>query len=273
MCQWCVAHGDGKIWYKNAKNYARKMYKVRKEAASSRPEVSPQTQAELIIEEVIEARDAKPEEYPKLKKNVERMLHTVHFGQVLPLQDIKDVMDIAYPIAKMTCACRRRVRGLRDEENFYCMGLGVGMYKWERWPELYRGGVEFMSPEEAKKWLEDMNKLGTVHTVWTFGTPYIGGVCNCEYPVCLGIRNRLDYDIQILVKGEYAAKIDYRKCDGCGACVKRCQFGAAKMEISLDKANIDMFKCFGCGLCETACQKKAVTLVSRSSIPMLRNIW
>ena len=273
MCQWCVAHGEGKIWYKNAKNYARKMYKVRKAQASSKPEVNPQEQAEQIIQEVIEARDLAPDKFPSLKKNVERMLHTFHFGQVVPLQDMKEIIDIAYPIARMTCVCRRRVRALPDEDNFYCAGIGVGMYKWERWPEFYKGGVDFISPEEAKKWLTEINKKGMVHTVWTFGTPYIGGICNCEYPVCLGIRNRLDYDIKILIKSEYVAKMDYGRCNGCGICAQRCQFGAVKMEISLDKANINMMRCFGCGLCETACPKKAISMIVRSSVPMLRNVW
>jgi ferredoxin len=182
-------------------------------------------------------------------------------------------MDIAYPIAKMTCACRRQIRGLSNEKNFFCMGIGVGMFKWERWPETYRGGVEFMGPEEAKQWLGEINKMGMVHTFWTFGTPYIGGICNCEYPVCLGIRNRLDYDIRVLYKGEWVAQIDQDKCAGCGTCLERCQFGAVKYEVSLGKCSVNMMKCFGCGLCQTGCKNDAVNLIDRNTLPVLGEVW
>jgi len=58
-----------------------------------------------------------------------------------------------------------------------------------------------LNVREAKDWLTEINKRGAVHnTFWVFGTPYIGGICNCEYPACLGIRNRLDHNINILMK-------------------------------------------------------------------------
>ncbi|MBC7324464.1 MAG: 4Fe-4S binding protein [Moorella sp. (in: Bacteria)] len=147
------------------------------------------------------------------------------------------------------------------------------MFKWERWPETYRGGVEFLSPQVAKEWLAEVNKKGAVHTFWTFGTPYIGGICNCEYPVCLGIRNRLDYDIKILFKGHYVAVVDYARCTGCGTCVERCQFGAVRLEVSLDRATVNLQKCFGCGLCETACSNGAITMVEREQLPLLADEW
>ncbi|MFZ5632498.1 MAG: ATP-binding protein [Bacillota bacterium] len=274
MCQWCVKHGDGGKWYLNTRNYAQKMYKLRaKEVKRKGAEANPQTMAEDIMAEAIEARVIDPASFPMLKERAEQLSHAVHFGQVITLDEVTAIMDIAYPIAKMTCACRRHVRGLPNEKNFFCMGIGVGMFKWERWPETYRGGVEFLSPGEARQWLKEVNRLGMVHTFWTFGTPYIGGVCNCEYPVCLGIRNRLDHDIRVLIKGEWVAQVDLEKCTGCGACMERCQFGAVKVEISQGKASVNMMKCFGCGLCETGCKNGAVTMLDRNSLPVLREVW
>ncbi len=107
-----------------------------------------------------------------------------------------------------------------------------------------------------------------------FGIPYIGGICNCDYPDCLAIRQRLDYGLQgALLKGHHVAKVNYDECNGCDQCIPRCQFGAIKMEVTTSKANIDMFKCFGCGLCETACPRDAITLVERSSLPALKDVW
>jgi len=189
------------------------------------------------------------------------------------LEEVHDIMDISYPIARMTCRCRRQTRALRDSDNSFCIGIGVGMFKWERWPETYRGGVEFLNVRDAKDWLTEINKRGAVHTFWVFGTPYIGGICNCEYPACLGIRNRLDHNINILMKGHYVAMVDYEKCTGCGTCVERCQFGAARMEVAMDRVAINMRSCFGCGLCATRCPRGAINMVQRMKIPFLENEW
>ncbi len=195
MCEFCVKHGDGGKWYLNAKNYSRKLVGIQREEVQKKgAEFNPQMMAEEIIREAIEARDLNPQIFPEVKKRAEEMSQSVHFGQVVTLEEVQKIMDIAYPIARMTCVCRRNVRGLSNEDNFFCMGIGVGMYRWERWPETYRGGVQFMAPREAKEWLAHVNKMGMVHTFWVFGTPYIGGICNCEYPACIGIRNRIEYD-------------------------------------------------------------------------------
>ncbi len=146
------------------------------------------------------------------------------------------------------------------------------MIKWERWPERYKGGVHFMSPDEAKAWLEKWNKRGMVHVIMTFGGTYIGGICNCDYPDCLAIRNRVDYGIGML-KGHYVAKVNYDICNGCGVCVQRCQFGAIKFEVTTDRTNIDEYKCFGCGLCQTGCPRGAIDMVERASFPALREVW
>lgn len=114
------------------------------------------------MREAIEARTIDPANFPVLKKRAEQLSLVVHFGQVVTLQEVQAIMDIAYPIARMTCACRRHVRGLKDSDNFFCMGLGVGMFKWERCPETYREGVEFLTPQEAKEWLNEVNKKGAV---------------------------------------------------------------------------------------------------------------
>nr|MDO8133382.1 4Fe-4S binding protein [Candidatus Njordarchaeum guaymaensis] len=271
MCDWCVKHGDGKIWYLNAKNYSRKMYKERKAEAKGGSDTDLQRTVLEYLRNAIS--NIGTEQWPSVKKSVEGFLHSTHFGQVVPLQDMEKVLDIAWPIATMTCACRRQARGLSDEENFHCMGIGVGMYKWERWPDTYRGGVNFIPPKEAKDFIQKLNKKGIVHTAWTFGTPYIGGICNCEYECCYGLRGRLDYDLKVLFKGHYVALLDPGKCNGCRLCVSRCQFGAIKYSPSFEKISIDLLKCFGCGLCETGCARKAIHLESRSKFPALANSW
>jgi ferredoxin len=192
---------------------------------------------------------------------------------VVTIEEIHQILDIIYPIALMTCACRRSMRGLPDEENFTCIGMGPGMYKWERWPDTYRGGVHFLTPDEGKEVIDVMNRRGLVHCMYTFGTPYLAGICNCDYPDCGGIRTALDMGVQTLWKGHYVAEVDTGLCDGCAKCVRRCQFDALSFSPSSQKVHIDPLKCFGCGLCRNVCKPNAINLRERARLPAVAEVW
>ena len=277
MCQFCEQYGDGGKWYLNPKNYARRLYKVRKpETEAKGKEADPQAagMGGGVINAIIAARvrgDAAAE--AKLKEDAVKFAYAMHFGQVVTLEETLQILDLAYPIAKMTCACRRVQWGLADARNFTCMGIGPGMYKWERWPETYRGGVEFLSAAEAKEWVMLCDQMGLVHTLDAFGTPYIGGLCQCDYPGCVAIRNRLDYEFKFLVKGEWFAKVNWERCTGCEKCIARCHFRAMGMNVNTRKALVDPLACFGCGLCRSVCAADAITLSDRNLNPRLKDMW
>jgi NAD-dependent dihydropyrimidine dehydrogenase PreA subunit len=278
MCEWCEKYGDGyERWYFNPANYARRLYKIRKEEAEALgAEADPQAAGGMTFvgQDFLEARErGDVATVEQIKQQVEGISWITHFGQVLTLEEALRIVDIMYPIGLMTCACRRSMQGIPDEENFTCMGMGTGMYKWERWPDTYRGGVHFLTPDEAKEVLAKLNKRGLVHTVFTFGTPYLAGLCNCDYPDCAAIRTVVDLGIRVLWKGHYVAKIDPELCNGCASCVHRCQFRALSFSPSKNKAIIDQFQCFGCGLCATECDQDAITLVERANLPALANVW
>ena len=67
--------------------------------------------------------------------------------------------------------------------------------------------------------------------------------------------------------------IDHDKCNGCGICAQRCQYGALKFEVTTEVANIDQFACYGCGLCQTGCPRGAINLISRAKMPALAEVW
>ena len=278
MCVWCDQYAAGyERWYFNPANYARRLYKIRKEAAEALgAEANPQEAGGMAIigREFLEARERNDyEAMERMKREAEQMAWGTHFGQVITLDEALKVTDIIYPISLLTCACRRSIAGLPDEENFTCMGMGPGMYKWERWPDTYRGGVHFLTPDEAKEVLTKLNKRGLVHSIYTFGTPYLAGLCNCDYPDCAGIRTVVDFGVRGLWRGHYVAKVDPELCNGCAACVARCQFRALSFAPTRNKAYIDQLQCFGCGLCATECDQEAITLVERASLPSLANVW
>lgn len=289
MCRMCDWLGDGQIWYLNPKNYAHRMYKKRAAGTkaataqlASADELRAAGEDALPIKNVIhQAAEARAEgdmvSFHRIMKELNEREAKSPGCHVLPLQDAFAALDILQgPVATMMCICRKSYRAeeVSRTEEYSCMGIGTGMLKWERWPERYRGGVEFLSPSQAKEWVEYWDKRGYVHMVMQEGQDFIGGLCNCDYPTCEPIRFRLDYGLDSwLVKAEYVAKVDYKRCNGCGDCIQRCQFGALRFEVALDKANIDPFQCYGCGLCQTRCPRSAIELLPRKKIPALRNVW
>ena len=168
MCDWCEQYGGGyERWYFNPANYARRLYKVRKEEAeASGAEANPQAAGGMSVvgREYMEAQARGDHEtVDRMRREAEQISWRVHFGQVVTKEEIDRIVDMIYPIGLMTCACRRSMRGLPDDENFTCLGMGPGMYKWERWPDTYRGGMNFLTPEEAKHVIDVMNRRGLVH--------------------------------------------------------------------------------------------------------------
>jgi electron transfer flavoprotein alpha subunit len=51
------------------------------------------------------------------------------------------------------------------------------------------------------------------------------------------------------------AKVDIKKCTGCGACVDVCPVNAIRIE---SKKAFVTGKCFGCGACESQCPWGAI---------------
>lgn len=279
MCRMCDWMGDGEIWYKNPKNYANRMYKLREPGTKAATSMGGGGGGGAgSLGEAIEAKaNGDMDKFHAIIKNLNERASTRPGAQVVPLSECIDIInEIGMPVAAMHCICRKGTRAEEEKDlnQYSCMGLGTGMFKWERWPERYRGGVQFLSPEEAAGWLRYWDERGMVHMLMQEGGDFIGGLCNCDYPDCIPIRDRIDYGLDYaLTKGEYICEVDYDKCNGCGQCLGRCQFNALKYESTIDKPNIDPMECYGCALCETACTLKAITLVPRRSYPVLRNVW
>jgi len=272
MCEWCTKHGDGKKWYLNVKNYSKELAAKNKDT---------EKYMEMYIQD-IERVVAKTESWwlsllkvpgigNIIKENDKRFVNRFHTGQVLTLEDAKRVIDLASPIAKMPCACRRMSRGIADEK--ICLGFGLFLDYLKEWPDYTCGGIDYISREEAKELLERCDESGRVHTIWTLNTPFVAGLCQCTYPECQGLRFRLDYNLEYtLKKSEYYADIDPNKCTVCGKCVKMCCFHAIKYSPDVGDIRILRNKCFGCGLCRGVCDNSAISLQDRNKV-VLREKW
>lgn len=125
-------------------------------------------------------------------------------------------------------------------------------------------GLESLTPAQAIDQMEELEKEGAVHTIWTMMTPFVGAICNCRPQDCLGLRT-LAIDVETMFRGEQMAAVDEEQCTGCGTCEDACHFNAiSSVEISGEhKALIHPSACFGCGLCRNVCPTEGISMQNR----------
>lgn len=276
VCDWCQQHGDGKKWYLNIKNYSKEFLKDKAvvEAVNAffqNIESGMAGTADLLN---LKNDDQFSEMVAATKEAISTSIP--HRGQVVPLEDVKRIIKLAGPIAKVACVCRRSRRASFEEKT--CIPVGPVFLEYAKeWPDYTRGGIDYISKEEAVELMEGFHENGYVHTFWMdYRSPAVVGFCNCEFPTCGALRGRRilgDWYNFFLRKAEYVAMHDYDRCTGCGSCVQRCQFSAITYSPYLEKAIFDMKKCAGCGLCRTVCEQGAIRLVRRSEVPAVRELW
>jgi len=281
MCEFCHKHGEGKKWYLQAKNYSEDL-------------LSDLRRRKFIADffahpEELSASVAKLEQVERAPKYVRAVMtpylsnrqKKVHFGQVLPIEDVEQIFGFVTSIARLACMCRQISVG---SEQRYCYGIsmGPGGGKME---EIIRAidasyltgpdtaGLEAISKDEALTSLQQHEKEGCCHSVWTFMTPFIGGICNCDRSDCLAMRSTVTYRVPVMFRAEYVAEVNPELCNGCRQCMRVCQFGAIGYSAANEKVFIDPRKCYGCGICRATCTKDAIMLHDRSAVPIAANMW
>lgn len=279
MCRFCYKHGGGKKWYLNERNLSVKL------AKELGYEVWELDHWKLIDKVYGDAAKMLSDVFddPKLLEPTKKMIEAMiqkdegtrvfpegHLGQVITVEEAKMVVEISGEVYRVMCPCRWMNR---NEKVYTCMPLGLHGETARVFPDHAPNGVEILSVEEAKAFLDECDEKGLVHTIAGTPLPFAFALCNCEYPECIALRPRIDFNVHHLLKGHYVAFLDLDKCIGCGSCVIRCQFGAVTLRPTMEKAYIDPWKCFGCGVCRAACPEEAITLVPRENIHTLKEEW
>lgn len=193
------------------------------------------------------------------------------FGQVLPIEEVVQVIDLADSITRMPCGCRFKSIGKTDKR--YCFGFGVD--KWGvlgKYPDT-ASSLETLSKEEAKRIFRAYDEEGLIHSIWTHGTPYVWGLCNCDRD-CMAYKGYIEKGGPAsFFRAEYVCQVNWELCTGCKDCMSQCQFGAQFYSSALGKVYIDPKRCFGCGVCRAACQHDAITALPRQAHPDAANVW
>jgi Pyruvate/2-oxoacid:ferredoxin oxidoreductase delta subunit len=281
MCEFCHQHGEGKKWYLQAKNYSedllsdlrRRQYifdflKYPEHSANGVENLGKLKSLPGFVQSVVN-----PYITNRQKKS--------HFGQVVPLEECEKIFDSLGSIVRIACYCRHSTVGT---EQRYCYLLSMapngGLMadlvtsvdaSYLTGPDT--AGLEVLNKNEAILSLKAHEKEGLCHTVWTFITPFIGAICNCDRTDCLAMRATAGYGFPIMFRSEYVATVDESLCSGCRQCMQYCQFGAMSYSPAGRKSRVDVRRCYGCGICRSGCDKKAIILRERTSIPVASTLW
>jgi NAD-dependent dihydropyrimidine dehydrogenase PreA subunit len=268
MCEFCTKHGDGQVWFKNAANYAKSLI-ADLERRKYIAEFLNETMGKGILtigrlETIYRKKGHIP---PKIKSGFVDQAKTDHFGQVVTIEDVEEIVSKAATVVRLPCACKwassrkesRTCYSVSYTPDTWFEGLDMGYFGLPQ-----HEGLERVTPEAAIEQIRQLGQDGAVHSIWTMKTPFIGAICNCEPADCLGLRT-LFLDMQTMYKGESVARVDADACVGCGDCETVCRFNAVHShQISGEyKSHIHAGACHGCGNCRHQCPQDAISMIER----------
>jgi len=282
MCEFCMEHGEGKKWYLEAKNYGLDLLgDVKRRGFFQKYLQGPLPSGSDLNRQMEKLNKAPSFVRRMIRWKTVRSMKRLHYGQIVPIEDVEQIFDFVNSIVRVSCICRRIMLG---QEKRYCYGISMGpnvgrlgSIFQELGSSFMSGpeskGTEVVSKEEALSSFREHEKEGLCHSVWTFRTPFIGGICNCDRPDCLAMQMTVTHGTPMMFRAEYVAETIPDSCDGCRQCMRVCQFGAIGYSAAQKKSFIDPRRCYGCGICRAVCKKTAIHLMDRAQVPAASHIW
>jgi formate hydrogenlyase subunit 6/NADH:ubiquinone oxidoreductase subunit I len=191
--------------------------------------------------------------------------------QILPFEDVLQVLDNYEYFTVSHCPCRERHRLDPDyidskhpsevclhfdELGRYCVEHGMGRE---------------ITKEETLEILKKAADSGLVHGLTNY-EKNPDTICNCDPTYCTVFRpyHHLGHD-KAMDPSNYKLKVSSPEtCRACGLCVKRCPMDAIQMQVSEQATNkfhkvvkVDTELCIGCGVCVHKCPTDSIVLERR----------
>lgn len=269
MCEFCHQHGDGRKWYLQAENYAADLSRDlerREYMIDFVTGFDSRMKRDIPLLETIAAAPVPLRAAFHERATVRQMRD--HWGQPVPIEECERIFGFATSIVQVPCVCRHFAGA---PERGYCLGVTVlpmddvleeAFRDYANGPDT--SPLQRLTKDQAMTLLRRAESEGLMHSVWTFRTPFIAGICNCNLASgCMAMKTTLTYDYKTMWKGEYVARVDESACVGCGACVDHCPFSAMHLT-DHGPAGADRETCYGCGVCRSVCSSDAIALEDRA---------
>lgn len=192
--------------------------------------------------------------------NSGRIDHTEDAETILPIEQALELLEKAdaqyYYLAE--CNCNNYIMGCERDKYRICLHFT------NQEPTVNssydRGLSERVTKEEAIEALKYADQQGLIHKAGAEGQNF----CNCCTCCCIHHHKAAKYESLMkgtFLKTPYIISVKTEGCKGCGACEKRCPFGALKLE--KNKIMLDADQCWGCGVCRAVCPAGVLTIRKR----------
>ncbi|MHB8992980.1 MAG: aldehyde ferredoxin oxidoreductase C-terminal domain-containing protein, partial [Chloroflexota bacterium] len=206
----------------------------------------------------------------RVRPNVERLMRgepaqgSPGNDSVVLLHEAEAIIDAATTIAVVPCDCRSIARNCGKPLET-CIQFNAVAEK-----KLARGYGRRLTAQEAKELVAWADRKGLMHTTdLEFGDEGPSPLCNCCADDCYVFRAAANLGSKgAWPHSRYVATHNTEACTMCGACVKRCHFGAFHHDgttvevagLQVKRVVFDPTLCWGCGLCTATCLRDAIAL-------------
>jgi hypothetical protein len=135
MCEFCSKHGGAKSGTPDGELFEALLHEpISEEQRAASGEVTRHAWVRRFFQEFTlpAAQGAPPAEEPdepqapsRIESEAEKLQRRqmVHFGQVIPIEDVEQIFDQVDSITRMPCGCRYQTTGKSDCR--YCFGIAV----------------------------------------------------------------------------------------------------------------------------------------------------
>lgn len=189
-----------------------------------------------------------------------------HNEWVFLADEVEEMIDAATAIRLLPCDCKMLADNCAHSREI-CLILDRRLIS-------DRTGGRDLDRHEAKELIRSLEKEGLMHTGgppnWREAGPSV--VCNCCGCCCYPFRaSRLLGAKGKWPRSRHVATHDAALCSSCGACLKRCFFGAftfssgAADTAAGRRVSFDPKLCWGCGICASACPTHAIRMTGIST--------
>jgi len=178
MCEFCTKHGEGKKWYLNAKNYSDDLLSDINRRNFVRDFNYWANRCYKRYFNLINALPLRtPIIGPALRAIIKRIFVYDHWGQVVPIEDIENILSMANSITRLPCICRKVLMGKEIRMGFAVslspQSMGIADLLDEsffRGPDIRQ--FEKISKDDALNFMKEQEKDGIYHSIWTFKSPF-----------------------------------------------------------------------------------------------------
>ncbi|MFX1326098.1 MAG: 4Fe-4S binding protein [Promethearchaeota archaeon] len=182
----------------------------------------------------------------------------------IPSQEILEILYRSNIAGIGWCYCRITQRKYGnpncDHPIHACIHLGYARSLYDIPFKSYN--LKKVSKQEIKDLLEDCDNRGLIHQLIYFPNPqFYYVICNCCPCCCVVLNKFLKSGSPQMIKSDFIAETDHKRCKSCGTCEEICYFKARTMNEGL--LHFNQNRCFGCGICVPKCPNHAIYLIKK----------